>query len=269
MPGPAALALVPGLEAGAMPLQIERLSGGSVNDSWSVVTKAGRFVLRLDGAAWRRPGVDRAREQLLHTAAARGGLAPRLLTYSPAAGAQVSEYVTGNDWSEADFGAPAQLERLGERLQQLHALPAPDGPGSFDPQACARDYLRRLDSALAVRAGAAAVVEAVGEAAATVACSSTRRCIIHGDLVHGNLREGTRLWLLDWEYAQLADPCYDAACALAYYPSARAQQARFLAAAGVHGRADALVAAIYVYEALTWLWRLARGEAARPPGSAR
>jgi len=251
-----------------MPLLIERLSGGSVNDSWRVDSGAGRFVLRLDGAAWLRPGVDRAREQLLHAAAARGGLAPRLIRYSAAAGAQVSEYVSGHDWSAADFSAPAQLERLGARLQHLHSLPAPGGLGGFDPQACARDYLHRLDSAVAARAGAAAVVEAVGEAAAAVARSSTRSCIIHGDLVHGNLREGTRLWLLDWEYAQLADPCYDAACVLAYYPSARTQQARLLAAAGLQGRAGALAAAIHVYEALTWLWRLARGEPARAPGSA-
>lgn len=252
-----------------MPLRVERLRGGSVNESWRVDTSAGRFVLRLDGAAWRRPGVDRAREQLLHAAAARGGLAPRLIACSSAAGVQVSEYVTGSAWSEADFSAPVQLERLGARLQQLHSLPPPSGLSGFDPQACARDYLRRLDSAFGDRAGAAGVVEAVGKAAATIAASSTRSCIVHGDLVHGNLLEGTRLWLLDWEYAQLADPCYDAACVLAYYPSARMQQARLLAATGLQVRVEALAAAIFVYEALTWLWRLARGETARAPGSAR
>ena len=266
-PGPGALALVPGLEAGETPLRVERLTGGSVNDSWRVDTTAGHFVLRLDGAAWRRPGVDRARERILHSAAARGGLAPRLIANSAAEGAQVSEFVPGRDWREADFSAPAQLERLGERLLQLHSLPVPAGLGSFDPQACARDYLGRLVRGSGARADAAAVVEAVGKAAATVALTSTHACIIHGDLVHGNLRDGARLWLLDWEYAQLADPCYDAACVLAYYPSARAQQARLLAAAGLRGRADGLAAAIYIYEALSWLWRLARGETARAPGS--
>ena len=260
---------MPGLAAGASPLRMERLKGGSVNDSWRVDTATGRFVLRLDGAASRRPGVERAREQVIHTAAARGGLAPRLIAYCAAEGAQVSEYVAGHDWSKADFGVPAQLERLGERLQQLHALPVPSGLDGFDPQACARDYLRRLDRSVGARAGATAVVEAVGEAAATVASQSARACLIHGDLVHGNLREGTRLWLLDWEYAQLADPCYDIACVLAYYPSARAQQARLLAAAGLQGRADGLAAAIYVYEALTWLWRLARGEQGQAPASVR
>jgi thiamine kinase len=264
-PGPGALALVPGLQAGASPLRLERLRGGSVNDSWRVDTAAGCFVLRLDGAVWRRPGVDRAREQLLHTAAAHGGLAPRLIAHSAAEGAQVSEYVTGQDWSPADFAAPAQLERLGERLQQLHTLPVPTGLTGFDPHACACDYLSRLGSGAGERGRAAAVVKAVGEAAAEVAYTSTRVGIIHGDLVHGNLRDGTRLWLLDWEYAQLADPRYDAACVLAYYPEARARQARLLAAAGLAGGADGLAAAIYVYEALTWLWRLARSETGQAP----
>jgi aminoglycoside phosphotransferase (APT) family kinase protein len=268
-PGPRALALVPGLETGAAPLRVERLRGGSVNDSWFVETSAGRFVLRLDGAEWRRPGVDRARERLLHAAAAHGGLAPGLIAHSAAEGAQVSVYVDGHDWSEASFSAPLRLERLGERLRRLHALPVPGGLGGFDPQSCARDYLRRLAPGLGARVGAAAVVDRVGEAAATVASASARECIIHGDLAPGNLREGTQLWLLDWEYAQRAHPDYDVACVLAYYPSARAHQARLLAAAGLKGSLDALGAAIYVYEALTWLWRLARGEPALPPGGAR
>jgi len=118
-PAPGALALVPGLESGAAPLRLERIHGGSVNDSWRVETSAGRFVLRLDGAEWRRPGVDRARERVLHAAAAQAGLAPRLIAHSAALGALVTLFLDGHDWSEADFAAPAQLERLGERLPVL------------------------------------------------------------------------------------------------------------------------------------------------------
>ncbi|HLQ13441.1 MAG TPA: phosphotransferase [Steroidobacteraceae bacterium] len=268
-PAPGALALVPGLESGAAPLRLERLHGGSVNDSWRVETPAGRFVLRLDGAEWRRPGVNRARERVLHAAAAQAGLAPALIAQSVAAGALVSTYVDGHDWSEADFAVPAQLERLGERLQRLHSLPVPPGLSQFDPQSCARDYLRRLAPGVGARAGAAAVVDRVGEAAATVAGAAASACIIHGDLAPGNLREGACLWLLDWEYAQLAHPDYDVACLLAYHPAARPHQARLLGAAGLAGNLEALGAAVYVYEALTWLWRLARGEAALPPEGAR
>jgi thiamine kinase len=260
---------VPGLESGSAPLRIERLRGGSVNDSWRVDSTAGRFMLRLDGPEWRRPGVDRTRERVLHAAAAGGGLAPGLIAYSHAEGAQVSVYVDGQDWSEAHFRAPEPLERLGERLRQLHSLPAPAGLSRFDPQSSARDYLQRLAPGVGARANAATVVAQVGKAAVTVTSVSARECIVHGDLAHGNLRDGERLWLLDWEYAQVAHPCYDIGCVLAYYPSARAHQSRLLTAAGLTGSVDALGAATYVYEALTWLWRLARGETALPPAPAR
>ncbi|HEY2418750.1 MAG TPA: hypothetical protein VGH84_12580, partial [Steroidobacteraceae bacterium] len=61
-----ALARVPGLEHGEPPLAVMRLTGGSVNQVFRIDSASGRFVLRLDGAAWRRPGVDRGREWLLH-----------------------------------------------------------------------------------------------------------------------------------------------------------------------------------------------------------
>ena len=76
--------------------------------------------------------------------------------------------------------------------------------------------------------------------------------IVHGDLAHGNVLDGTQLWLLDWEYAQRADPLYDVACALAYYPQARPLGGRsLLAAAGLTGRSSSperLAAAIRVYD---------------------
>ncbi len=57
-----ALACVPGLEHGEPPRALMPLAGGSVNQVFRVDSGSGRFVLRLDGAAWRRPGVDRTRE---------------------------------------------------------------------------------------------------------------------------------------------------------------------------------------------------------------
>src|SRR4051812_3987116 len=144
-PDTSALAWVPGVRGGQAPIHIQRLAGGSVNDSWRVDTALGSFVLRIDGPAWRRPGVDRQRESLLHLAAASAGLAPRLLLRAEGAGVQVCEYLQGRSWSEADFIQSSQLRRLGERLAQLHALAVPEGIDPFDPAACAREYLQAMD----------------------------------------------------------------------------------------------------------------------------
>jgi aminoglycoside phosphotransferase (APT) family kinase protein len=261
-PGAAALALVPGLEGGVAPLRLARLPGGTVNDTWRVDTAQGRFVLRIDGAAWRRPGVDRERERLVHDAAAAAGLAPRVRRRAVELGAQVSEFLEGRGWIAADLAQPQALERLGARLSQLHALAAPAGVAPFDPVHCAREYLQRLDPAEAARTGAQSVVDRVDEAARQVAGGGRSLAVIHGDLAPANLLEGTELWLLDWEYAQVADPLYDLGCLFAYHPELRPQARSWLAATGLAG-ADAprrLGAAIQVYEGLGWLWARARGE---------
>ena len=259
-PAATALAWVPGVHGDTPPLRVERLQGGSVNDTWRVDTAQGRFVLRVDGPAWLRPGVERAREQDLHGAAANAGLAPRLLVRAAPAGVQVCEYLEGRSWSETDFLQPVQVERLGERLAQLHALEVPAGIAPFDPGACARQYLQLIGAEAADATGAEAVLAGIDAAVQQVVGGSASLSIIHGDLAHANLLDGANLWLLDWEYAQLADPLYDVACALAYYPQARPHVARLLAAAGLAGTglAERLAAAIRVYEALSGLWHQAR-----------
>ncbi len=259
-PAAAALAWVPGVRAGTAPLRIERLPGGTVNDSWRVDTAQGRFVLRVDGPAWRRPGVEREREQQLHVLAARAGLAPRLLLRADADGVQVCEYLDGRSWEAGDFLQPRQLRRLGERLAELHALEAPPGIAPFEPLACAREYLQAMGAQAAAAARAEELVAEIAAAARQVADGTAALAPIHGDLVHANLLDGERLWLLDWEYAQLADPLYDVACALAYYPGARPQAAQLLSAAGLTGAGHSarLDAAIRVYDGLSGLWHRVR-----------
>jgi thiamine kinase len=271
-----ALARVPGLERGAAAHRVEPLRGGSVNRVYRVDSPAGRFVLRLDGAAWRRPGVDRARELLLHRAAAAAGIAPAIVHAEPAAeGLLIMEHQDGQVWSPGEFGDARALERLGERLHALHRLPPPE-VAAFDPMAVAHGYVQSIEA----RPGPAHAMP--GRAArlrATLArlercCAELPRpgegggpAIVHGDLAAGNLLQGERLWLLDWEYAQRGHPLLDLACVLAYYPQAAAHRRAFAAAAGLAASADgeALAAAEYVYRALSWLWHLARGEELSAP----
>ena len=258
-PPAAALAWVPGVDGSAPPLRVERLLGGTVNESWRVDTTQGRFVLRIEGPTWRRPGVEREREQRLHAAAAGAGLAPRLLLRAEPDGVQVSEYLEGRSWSEADFMQASQLLRLGERLAVLHALEVPAGILPFDPGACARAYLQLLGPSDIASRSAEQVAE-IEAAASLVAEGDGRLCIVHGDLAQTNLLDGAQLWLLDWEYAQRADALYDVACTLAYYPQARPLASQLLAAAGLTGPdlGQRLAAAIRVYEGLTSLWHAVR-----------
>jgi Ser/Thr protein kinase RdoA (MazF antagonist) len=270
-PPAAALACVPGLEEGAAPRALVPLPDGTVNDVYRVDTAAGRFVLRVDGPAWRRPGVDRGREALLHAAAAAAGLAPRIVRQVPERGVLVTEYLPGAMWTPADFRRGAQLARLGERLGALHALAIPP-VAPFDPLGLADAYLAAAQRRVPVPAPAdgarAALVRArLAAAVQRIADAGRPAALVHGDLIHTNLLQGERLWLLDFEYAQRADPVYDAGCVLAYYPAARPALRELLATAfpGRRVPPGELEAAALVHRALAWLWHLARGEPGEPP----
>jgi thiamine kinase len=262
---PWALAHVPGLEGGQSPLRIEALAGGTVNVVYRVDSAQGRFILRLDGAAWRRPGVDRLRELALHRVAAAGGIAPAIIAAVPEQqGLLVTEFHEGRLWRAEDYGNPAWLHRLGERLYRLHRLQPPQ-MALFDPLQVGLRYAG-LASAEHAAACASAMRRLEGD------CLQLRHgewqaAVVHGDLWEGNLLQGERLWLLDWEYAQLTDPLMDVACLLAYYPQAASHQGELLAAAGFDARLhrQALIARVDIYRMLSWLWRLARGEATTPP----
>ena len=71
-----------------------------------------------------------------------------------------------------------------------------------------RQYLQSLASGHLSFRRARALADAVGAAAQRVDANSRGDGIVHGDLVAANLLEGSALWLLDWEYAQFADPVW-------------------------------------------------------------
>ena len=258
-PPPWALGRVPGLRNGEAPLMLAPLGGGSVNEVFRVDSRLGRFVVRLNGPAWRRPGVDRGRELALHRAAADAGIAPPIVAADPQAeGLLIMQYQDGHVWREQDFADVAALWRLGERLQLLHALPAP-AIEPFDPWSVAQGYLRQIAAP-----PAAAPLAHLERCCAGLTRQTLGACIAHGDLTQNNLLEGSRLWLLDWEYAQLSDPLMDIACVLAYYPVAVRHRAELAAAAGLGAQAvgEELAQRITIYQGLSWLWHLARGEEA-------
>jgi aminoglycoside phosphotransferase (APT) family kinase protein len=270
-PPPWALGRVPGLTRGERPLALARLDGGSVNEVFRVDSRCGSFVLRLNGPAWRRPGVDRDRELLLHGAAAAAGIAPGIVHAEPdREGLLITDYHAGRLWREQDYADVPALHRLGARLQQLHALPAPD-IAQFDPWPVAGAYLRQIEAAppaWLLPQQLAAPLARLERSCAALGLSSSPSCIVHGDLAQNNLLEGSRLWLLDWEYAQRSHPLMDVACVLAYYPSAQRHGAELASAAGlgaVGPRDEELAERVYVYRALAWLWHLARAERATAP----
>ncbi|MGC4027399.1 MAG: aminoglycoside phosphotransferase family protein [Steroidobacteraceae bacterium] len=256
---PAVLARVPGCEDGRPPRVQRPLPGGrGCNDIRYLETGAGRFVLRTRLAPLQRPGADPLRELACHRAAAAADLAPRVLAAAPDGGWILMEWLDGRLWREADLADAAAIDHLGQRLARLHALAVPAG-APFDALDYARAQQRLIHEQWPQRAAEAArqVESLYGELAAPTG-PPIRAAICHGDLQMANCI-GDPLRFVDWEYAQIADPAYDLACLLTYYPQLQPHLQRLLAAAGLAGPDDqARVAAqCRLFAILNRLWALA------------
>ena len=109
-------------------------------------------------------------------------------------------------------------------------------------------------------------------AEALVRSGSMRRagCIVHSDLHHGNVLTADRVYLIDWEYAQVGDPLFDLACIIGYYPRAVVHDVLLLEASGLReaGATPQMLAELTrVFNLLTYLWYRARRLARAVPAT--
>jgi thiamine kinase len=189
-----------------------------------------------------RPGSDSLREVACHRAAAAAGLAPRVLDAAPDGSWILMDYVEGGMWTPPRLQAPEGLRTLGACLQRLHAITPPRGLAAFDPASIATGQARAI---LERDPGAAeqvnTLVARTEQLAVDCAAFAATPVTTHGDLTASNLI-GPVPMLVDWEYAQLADPVYDLACLSIYYPGPTAAR-RGVAWRGGHLRRQRYFAA--------------------------
>jgi len=265
-----ALARVPGWAEATQPHACVPLSGGTSNAAYRVRTGAGDFVLRLHGAQSALLGVNRENELVLHEIAARAGIAPALVATDPAGEFLIAQYVPGSTWTAAHMADPSCLAHLGRTLGELHALPVPT-VAAYEPGRLLRVHAQRI--AGLDGAGAARLAPWLQQAERILdrcARAGRRPAIIHNDLHHSNIVEAGRLYLIDWEYATVADPVFDLACLLAYYPAAVKHAELLLDTAGLTRSAlGALEEATWLYVLLSYLWYRALALQSGPSAAAQ
>lgn len=193
--------------AQAAPQIIGPLSGGLSNSSVLLQIAEQRYVLRLNGEGL---AIDRGQERAAQTIAAQHRLAPALLYQDPGLKFQVSEYVVGRSWTQADINNPLQLSKLAGLLAHIHCLPAIEGRLDIAAKINRYQQQRRYFSAALAQLEPALNIIVEQLYLAPVPC-----CLCHGDLLAANIVESEgRLWALDWEYAAMSSPHFDLAVVL-------------------------------------------------------
>jgi thiamine kinase len=237
------------------PQQVRALSHGESNQSYYIKTAQAEYVLRCYPSDSM---VCRQQELRCQHAAAAKGLAPAPLCLNNHYQVMLSDYIAGGvAFDYAMHGQPLLLSSL-VRFHQLSVqTPVLD---------CAL-YLQQLVKTLPKdMTPEPALLAALTKAAQQLQQLPADTVLCHLDLHQGNLLfAGARLWLLDFEYSQLADSSLDLAAICVHFQLTPAQERNMLAEYIALRRQTELSAALsaklplakVVYSGFCWLWYLA------------
>ena len=200
---------IAGLSLWNGPLDIEPLHGGLSNESYTVACGGEKYVVRF-GTDYPFHHVVREREVMTARAAHAAGFAPEVVHTEP--GIMVSRFIEGQTYDGEDVRR--NREEIARLMRRFHSgLPAHvSGAGFiFWVFHVIRDYAHtlkrgksRFESELPRYLELAEKLEAV-QAPLPI-------CFGHHDLLPANfIHDGTRLWLIDFEYAGFGTAMFDLA----------------------------------------------------------
>ena len=192
-------------------LTFTALSGGITNRNFLVSGAAGggRFVVRLAGNDTHLLGISREVEHAATVTAAGIGVGPEVIAFLRPEGYLVTRFIEGQPIPEAEMRSPERLRAVGGTLRRIHDGPAI--PGLFVPFRIVESY-----RALAIERsvpippeyGLAQSIARRIELACLTAPIEMRPC--HNDLLNANfIDDGSRIRIVDWEYAGMGDPYFD------------------------------------------------------------
>ncbi|WP_214000510.1 phosphotransferase [Arsukibacterium sp.] len=243
--------------AGHPPHAISALSNGDLNLNYRVETCRGSYAVRRYPAS--SSGVCRQQELRCQHAAAVAGIAPAPLCLNNHLQVLISEFIT--DGRAFEFTGQ-RVPLLAATLARLHQLPVQTAV--LQPVQYLVQSVQHLSHSFA-RADEV-LFEQLLEIAKEYQSFTDDLVLCHLDLHAGNmLWANDALWLLDFEYAQLADSCLDlAAISLNFQLSDVSEQSLLVAyrqqrTNGIASSAQLktkLALAKIVFCGFCWLWYL-------------
>ena len=180
--------------------------GGLTNRVYAV----GDYVLRIPGKGTEEY-INRSHEVVMAKEAAAAGVSPQVIHADATSGIMITQRITGATMSPEKFKASAKsVTRAGQALAKLHGA-GRNFPSRFELFAVMEDYYRILATKNFVLP--TGYREAMQEAEAIrdmLAKSSVPLVASHCDpLCENFLDDGSKMWIVDWEYGGMNDPMWD------------------------------------------------------------
>ena len=187
---------------------IEPLAKGDSNTNYLVTQCHQKYFVKVGNESNEIFGVSMKQEWICSQFAALHGIAPKTVFYSPHNRVMITEYIETN--GNIDFKDPNFPSLLCETLRKLHALQSSDF-SPFNPFTCIDDYLNKsLEKGVNIPDVMKERLIPFVHEIELLFGSFMQSVPCHLDLNKGNmLLEGSKLWLIDWEYGGLSDPFLD------------------------------------------------------------
>ncbi len=190
-------------------IEIEPLSGGMTNLNYKISDDSGAYVVRL-GEDDALHLISRGNEIASCIAAHAAGVSPELVFHEP--GVLVVSFVDGKVYEEADVRVEANLSRIVDLLRRLHHE-VPRHFGGVAVMFWVFQVLRHYHNLLEQGGSAhrARLPELQRIAADLEAAVGPVEIVFgHNDLLPANfIDDGTRIWLIDFDYAGFNSPLFD------------------------------------------------------------
>jgi thiamine kinase-like enzyme len=226
-------------------IRTEPIAGGLTNRNYRVEVDGAPCFVRIPGPATELLAIDRTNELHNTRAAAVAGVGARVLEHLPAWDVMVLEWLPARTMSNAAFAAADSPARIAEALQRLHA--GPRFALDFDMFRLTERYLSVVDErTIPIPAGFRGALPAVARIETALGRHPLPGVPCHNDLLAENyLDDGSRLWIVDYEYSGNNDPTFELGntCQELGFDAARAAE---LCAAYFGAARDALLARMHL-----------------------
>jgi thiamine kinase-like enzyme len=188
---------------------ITPIAEGRTNRNFRVEADLGSFFVRVSDKETQLLGIDRSTERLAATAAADAGVGPEVVAFMPDLGCLVTRWVPGSSLTEGELGSEPTLADALDVVRAIHS--GPHLPWTFSAFRIEESYRAIAEDrgvSVPTEYREAHAMAARVETAFAASPMAERPC--HNDLLAPNfIRDGDRLWLVDYEYAGMGDPFFD------------------------------------------------------------
>lgn len=192
---------------------IKKIGGGLSNDNYKVSIGYISYFFRTVKNPNSVLGSSLEREWYITNCASRGSIAPKVISYHHDDGILVTEFINAKK-EQIELRDPAIMDAFCQTLSTLHNLKV-EFPTIFDPYRNINNYVQsamQLDIELPPELLYKVLPKIADFQKIDISSLNIVNVPAHLDLHSGNiLDDGNQLWLIDWEYAAMADPYFDLA----------------------------------------------------------